>query len=81
MSAKWLSSIGGPYLPVHSSLMLETLGARLGRLRAARGWTQQELADRIAVSRVADLALRDGLAVPSERTVALLAGVFKLRAA
>jgi transcriptional regulator with XRE-family HTH domain len=58
--------------------MAETLGARLSRLRAAQGWTQQELADRIAVSRVAVSHFEMDLAVPSERTVALLAGVFKL---
>ena len=57
--------------------MIETLGARLGRLRAAQGWTQQELAERIAVSRVAVSHFEMDLAVPSERTVALLAGVFK----
>lgn len=57
--------------------MKETLGARLGRLRAAHGWTQQELAERVAVSRVAISHFEMDLAVPSERTVALLAGVFK----
>ena len=57
--------------------MIETLGARLGRLRATLGWTQQELADRIAVSRVAVSHFEMDLAVPSERTVALLASVFK----
>jgi transcriptional regulator with XRE-family HTH domain len=56
----------------------ETLGQRIGRLRALLGWTQQELADRIAVSRVAVSHLEVGLSVPSERTVALLAGVFHL---
>lgn len=58
--------------------MTETLAARLGRLRAAHGLTQQELADRIAVSRVAISHFEMDLAVPSERTVALLASVFKL---
>jgi transcriptional regulator with XRE-family HTH domain len=57
--------------------MIETLGERLGRLRATQGWTQQELADRIAVSRVAISHFEMDLAVPSERTVALLASVFK----
>lgn len=57
--------------------MLETLGSRLGRLRTANGWTQQDLADRIAVSRVAISHFEMDLAVPSERTIALLAGVFK----
>lgn len=58
--------------------MTETLGARLGRLRAAHGWTQQALAERIAVSRVAISHFESDLSVPSERTVALLAGLFKL---
>jgi transcriptional regulator with XRE-family HTH domain len=57
--------------------MIETLGERLGRLRTAQGWTQQDLAERIAVSRVAISHFEMDLAVPSERTVALLAGVFK----
>ena len=58
--------------------MTETLGARLGRLRTTQGWTQQELAERIAVSRVAISHFEMDLAVPSERTIALLAGVFKI---
>jgi transcriptional regulator with XRE-family HTH domain len=57
--------------------MPEQLGARLARLRAELGWTQQELADRIAVSRVAISHFEMGLQVPSERTIALLASVFK----
>ena len=57
--------------------MIETLGERLGRFRTSLGWTQQELADRIAVSRVAISHFEMDLAVPSERTVALLASVFK----
>src|SRR5690242_3368398 len=56
----------------------ETLGQRIGRLRSLLGWTQQELADRIAISRVAVSHLEMGMSVPSERTAALLAGVFHL---
>jgi transcriptional regulator with XRE-family HTH domain len=56
----------------------ETLGQRIGRLRALLGWTQQELAYRIAISRVAISHLEMGISVPSERTVVLLAGVFHL---
>jgi transcriptional regulator with XRE-family HTH domain len=56
--------------------MPESLGDRIARLRVARGLTQQELAERIAVSRVAISHLEMGLQIPSERTVALLAGVF-----
>jgi transcriptional regulator with XRE-family HTH domain len=58
--------------------MLEPFGQRVARLRGARGWTQQDLADRIATSRVAVSHLEAGISVPSERTVTLLAGVFRL---
>lgn len=61
----------------YTTHMPEQLGARLARLRTALGWTQQELADRIAVSRVAISHFEMGLQVPSERTIALLASVFK----
>jgi transcriptional regulator with XRE-family HTH domain len=42
------------------------------------GLTQQELADRLAVSRTAVSHLEAGMAVPGERTVVLLAGLFKV---
>src|SRR5437588_12765893 len=54
------------------------LGRRIARLRRQLGWTQQELADRISISRAAVSHLESGVSVPSERTVTLLAGVFKL---
>lgn len=54
----------------------ERLGRRLAAHRAKLGWTQQELADRLAVSRVAVSHLEASMSVPGERTVALLAGVF-----
>ncbi|GAC1565041.1 MAG: helix-turn-helix domain-containing protein [Herpetosiphon sp.] len=57
--------------------MLDKLGQRLGAFRSALGLTQQELADRIAVSRTAVSHFEMELAVPSERTIVLLAGVFK----
>jgi transcriptional regulator with XRE-family HTH domain len=57
---------------------LESLGRRIARLRSSLGWTQQDLADRVGVSRVAVSHLESGLSVPSERTVTLLAGLFKL---
>ena len=47
-------------------------------MRAAAGWTQQDLAARLAVSRVAVSHLEAGISVPGERTVTLLAGLFKL---
>jgi transcriptional regulator with XRE-family HTH domain len=61
-------------IPQHA----ETLGQRIARLRARRGWTQEALADRLAASRVAISHFEMGLALPSERTVVLLAGLFKL---
>lgn len=58
--------------------MTEHVGRRIARLRAALGWTQQDLADRLAISRVAVSHLETGMTTPSERTVTLLAGLFKL---
>jgi transcriptional regulator with XRE-family HTH domain len=60
----------------HSSDAPEPLGQRIARLRARRGWTQQDLAERLAASRVAVSHFEMGLAAPSERTVVLLAGLF-----
>lgn len=56
----------------------ETLGQRIARLRSQCGWTQQQLAERIAASRVAVSHFEMGMAQPSERTVVLLAGLFKI---
>lgn len=56
----------------------ERLGRRIAGHRAKLGWTQQELADRLAVSRVAVSHLEAGMTAPGERTVALLAGIFKV---
>ena len=55
---------------------MDSLGRRIAKRRAALGWTQPELADRIAVSRVALSHLETDLSTAGERTVALLAGVF-----
>ena len=55
-----------------------SLGRRIAHLRADLGWTQQDLADRLGISRVAVSHLEAELSVPGERTVTLLAGVFKL---
>jgi transcriptional regulator with XRE-family HTH domain len=57
---------------------VDSLGRRIAKQRAELGWTQQELADRIAVSRVALSHLERDLSTAGERTVALLAGVFGL---
>jgi transcriptional regulator with XRE-family HTH domain len=58
--------------------MLESIGKRIARLRQERGWTQQDLATRLASSRVAVSHIEMDLIIPSERTVTLLAGLFKL---
>ena len=58
-------------------MSLENLGRRIADHRQKLGWTQQDLADRIGVSRVAVSHLEAGMTHPGERTVALLAGVFK----
>ena len=59
-------------------IVLEEVGKRIARLRVEQGWTQQALADRLAISRVAVSHLEMDLTVPGERTVTLLAGLFKL---
>jgi transcriptional regulator with XRE-family HTH domain len=58
-----------PHAPSH-------VGARIAALRVAHRYTQQELAARIAISRVALSNLESGRSVPGERTVTLLAGIF-----
>jgi transcriptional regulator with XRE-family HTH domain len=58
--------------------MTENLGQRIALLRGALGWTQQDLADRAGVSRVAVSHIEAGLREPGERTVVLLAGLFKV---
>ncbi len=55
-----------------------SLGRRIASLRAERGWTQQGLADRLGISRVAVSHLETDLNLPGERTVALLAGLFRV---
>lgn len=55
-----------------------SLGARIAMMRADRGWTQQRLAERLGISRVAVSHLETDLNTPGERTVALLAGLFRL---
>lgn len=57
--------------------MLESIGQRIARMRAEKNWTQERLAARIGVSRVAISHIEMGLSIPSERTIALLAGSFR----
>ena len=56
----------------------ESLGRRVADHRAKLGLTQQELAERLGISRVAVSHLEAGVSDPGERTVTLLAGLFKL---
>jgi transcriptional regulator with XRE-family HTH domain len=58
--------------------MLETIGKRIARLRQESGWTQQALAARLAISRVAVSHIEMDLTIPGERTITLLAGLFKI---
>lgn len=59
--------------------MVEPIGKKIARLRQDLGWTQNELAERAAISRVAVSHIEAGLTLPGERTLTLLAGLFKLR--
>jgi transcriptional regulator with XRE-family HTH domain len=68
-SAKWVGTMAD--LP-------ENLGRRIGDLRLKFGLTQQELADRVGISRTALSHVEAGMSDPGERTVALIAGVFKV---
>jgi transcriptional regulator with XRE-family HTH domain len=56
----------------------DDLGRRIAGRRAKLGLTQQELAERLAISRTAVSHLEAGMSVPGERTVVLLAGLFKV---
>jgi len=62
----------------HRSITPEPIGKRIARLRSERGWTQQALAARLAISRVAISHIEMDLTIPGERTIILLAGLFKL---
>jgi transcriptional regulator with XRE-family HTH domain len=57
--------------------MEETIGKRIARLRQGHHFTQEQLAERVAVSRVAISHIEMDISLPGERTVTLLAGVFK----
>ena len=57
--------------------MVERLGERIAQLRTDRGLTQAELADRVGISRVALSHIETSRSIPGERSVALLAGLFR----
>lgn len=71
-------AIAGDRRVVARRELREPIGHRVARLRAKRGWTQQDVADRLAMSRTAVSHLEADMAQPSERTVLLLAGLFHL---
>ncbi len=56
----------------------ESIGKKIARLRQSMGWTQQSLSERLAISRVAVSHIEMDLTIPGERTVTLLAGLFKI---
>ncbi len=56
----------------------ERIGQRIAALRQEHGWTQKGLAERLAISRVAVSHIEADISFPGERTVALLAGLFKM---
>jgi transcriptional regulator with XRE-family HTH domain len=58
--------------------MVDSIGKRIAFLRQKNGWTQQSLADRLAMSRVAISHMEMDLTIPSERSITLMAGIFKL---
>ena len=58
--------------------MHQTIGKRIAQLRNQAGWTQQYLAERLAISRVAVSHIEMDLTIPGERTITLLAGLFKI---
>jgi transcriptional regulator with XRE-family HTH domain len=60
------------------SEVTESLGYRIAKHRGDLGWTQAELGMRVGISRVALSHIEAGISNSGERTVALLAGVFKL---
>lgn len=51
---------------------------RLKELRADRGWTQEDLADRIGVSRKTINTIENGVFVPSTILALKLAAVFRV---
>ncbi len=59
--------------------MSDRLICRLKEVRAERGWTQAELAERIGVSRKTINTVENGVFVPSTVLALKLAGAFACR--
>lgn len=56
----------------------QRIGRRIAALRQKGGWTQQSLAERLGISRVAVSHIEADISMPEERTVSLMAGLFKV---
>ena len=56
----------------------EPIGGRIAGFRQRMDWTQQALADRLGISRVAVSHIEANISLPGERTITLLAGLFKI---
>jgi putative transcriptional regulator len=68
------------HIAVASTLyMSPTVRNRVRELRDARGWTQQELADAVGVSRQSINSIENGRYVPSLPLALTFARVFNLR--
>jgi transcriptional regulator with XRE-family HTH domain len=62
---------GAPMVPVR-------IGQRIAGLRQQHGWTQESIGERLGISRVAVSHIEADISFPSERTLALFAGLFKM---
>ena len=60
------------------AVTMDSFGRRVAKRRADLGWTQQALAERLGISRVALSHIEAEMTWPNERTVTLLAGLFRL---
>lgn len=58
--------------------MAESIGKRIALLQKQFGLTQEALSERVAISRVAISHIEMDLSIPSERTITLIAGLFKI---
>jgi transcriptional regulator with XRE-family HTH domain len=82
VSANWVDAAAGFLVndpstaPSTDDPPVRHVGRRIAARRVELGLTQQELAARIAISRVALSNLESGRSEPGERTVTLLAGIF-----